>query len=177
MRRGATRTSRPKQAASLQPLRTDSRQRPPLEPCARLVSLGFYTLRGLKRRQPPRDRKIRIILDRWQHRPVARGNRASLRGIAVRKVFFAFTRWNRRSAAARAVRCAVCLISAAGGKCFADEAGISARHHSWGRFQPGAWKVVRVVTETYDDHGVLAEHEHRGDEDDAPQGRRRGRDD
>ena len=50
------------------------------------------------------------------------------------------------------------MLSAAagGGACLADEQGISARHHSWGRFQPGAWKVVRVVTETYDDHGALA---------------------
>ena len=50
------------------------------------------------------------------------------------------------------------MLSAAagGGACLADEQGISARHHSWGRFEPGAWKVVRVVTETYDDHGALA---------------------
>ena len=38
----------------------------------------------------------------------------------------------------------------------ADDAGISARHHAWGRFRPGAWKLVRVVTETFDDHGSLA---------------------
>jgi hypothetical protein len=35
----------------------------------------------------------------------------------------------------------------------AEEAGISARHHSWGRFQPGAWKLVRVVTESLDEGG------------------------
>ena len=40
------------------------------------------------------------------------------------------------------------------GSCFADDAGISARHHGWGRFQPGAWKLVRIVTETFDDHGA-----------------------
>ena len=34
--------------------------------------------------------------------------------------------------------------------------GISAQHHAWGRFHPGAWKLVRVVTETFDDHGALA---------------------
>ena len=37
--------------------------------------------------------------------------------------------------------------------CAAEEAGISARHHSWARFQPGAWKLVRVVTESLDESG------------------------
>ena len=37
--------------------------------------------------------------------------------------------------------------------CAAEEAGISARHHSWGRFQPGAWKLVRVSTESLDENG------------------------
>ena len=37
--------------------------------------------------------------------------------------------------------------------CAAEEAGISARHHSWARFQPGAWKLVRVVTESLDEGG------------------------
>ena len=37
--------------------------------------------------------------------------------------------------------------------CAADEFGISARHHAWARFQPGAWKLVRVVTESLDDNG------------------------
>jgi len=37
--------------------------------------------------------------------------------------------------------------------CAAEGAGISARHHSWARFQPGAWKLVRVVTETLDQGG------------------------
>ena len=35
--------------------------------------------------------------------------------------------------------------------CSAKEAGVSARHHSWASFQPGAWKLVRVVTESYDE--------------------------
>jgi hypothetical protein len=35
----------------------------------------------------------------------------------------------------------------------AQETGISARLHPWGRFEPGAWKLVRVVTETLDEHG------------------------
>ena len=37
--------------------------------------------------------------------------------------------------------------------CSAEEGGISARHHSWARFQPGAWKLVRVVTESLDESG------------------------
>lgn len=37
--------------------------------------------------------------------------------------------------------------------CAANEAGISARHHSWASFQPGAWKLVRVVTESLDEGG------------------------
>ena len=38
-------------------------------------------------------------------------------------------------------------------RCAAEEAGISARHHAWARFQPGAWKLVRVVTESLDENG------------------------
>ena len=34
--------------------------------------------------------------------------------------------------------------------------GLSARHHAWARFQPGAWKVVRVVTETLDVQGLVS---------------------
>jgi len=33
---------------------------------------------------------------------------------------------------------------------------ISAQEHPWGRFQPGAWKVVSVVTETLDENGLVA---------------------
>ena len=36
------------------------------------------------------------------------------------------------------------------GACFAQESGIAREHHPWGRFQPGAWTKVRVVTETFD---------------------------
>jgi hypothetical protein len=35
----------------------------------------------------------------------------------------------------------------------AQDVGISARHNSWARFQNGAWKLVRVSTETLDDSG------------------------
>ncbi|MEI8375303.1 MAG: hypothetical protein WCJ35_20985 [Planctomycetota bacterium] len=39
--------------------------------------------------------------------------------------------------------------------CAAKEAGVSARHHSWTSFQPGAWKLVRVVTESFDEGGHI----------------------
>jgi hypothetical protein len=32
-----------------------------------------------------------------------------------------------------------------------QETALSQKHHPWGRFAPGAWKVVRVVTETLDE--------------------------
>ena len=35
----------------------------------------------------------------------------------------------------------------------AEEAGISAKLHPWGLFDPGAWKTVHVVTETFNEHG------------------------
>jgi hypothetical protein len=37
----------------------------------------------------------------------------------------------------------------------AEETGITAKLHPWGRFDPGAWKLVRVVTETLDEHGQV----------------------
>jgi hypothetical protein len=37
----------------------------------------------------------------------------------------------------------------------AQEPGIPARLHSWGRFEPGTWKVVRVVTETLNEQGQV----------------------
>jgi hypothetical protein len=36
----------------------------------------------------------------------------------------------------------------------ADEA-VPREHHPWGRFKPGSWKQVRVVTETFDRQGKL----------------------
>ncbi len=51
----------------------------------------------------------------------------------------------------------ICLCAAAlAAGAQVEDAGISARHHAWGRFRPGAWKRVRVITETFDDHGSLA---------------------
>ncbi len=40
--------------------------------------------------------------------------------------------------------------------CFSQGVGISPQHHPWGSFKPGAWKLVRVVTETLDDKGLVA---------------------
>lgn len=47
------------------------------------------------------------------------------------------------------------LASAASGFATAQEAGIAPNLHPWGRFSPGAWKYVRVVTETFDENGKL----------------------
>jgi hypothetical protein len=52
----------------------------------------------------------------------------------------------------RAGRVLIALVFVTlGERCVADEPGICARHHSWARFQPGAWKLVRVVTESLDE--------------------------
>jgi hypothetical protein len=45
------------------------------------------------------------------------------------------------------------LMFAVGEQSAGQEPGISARHHAWGRFRPGAWKLVRVVSEAMDEHG------------------------
>jgi hypothetical protein len=37
----------------------------------------------------------------------------------------------------------------------AQEAGVSAKLHPWGHFDPGAWKTVRVVTETLNEQGQV----------------------
>src|SRR3990167_7403034 len=37
----------------------------------------------------------------------------------------------------------------------AEESGVTARFHPWGLFDPGAWKTVRVVTETLDERGQV----------------------
>ncbi|MBN1393903.1 MAG: hypothetical protein JW959_02645 [Pirellulales bacterium] len=41
--------------------------------------------------------------------------------------------------------CATCLA----------QGGITADLHPWGRFEPGAWKLVRVLTETLDEKGQV----------------------
>jgi hypothetical protein len=38
---------------------------------------------------------------------------------------------------------------------FAEENGIPAKLHPWGQFQPGTWKLVRVVTESLNEQGQL----------------------
>jgi hypothetical protein len=37
-----------------------------------------------------------------------------------------------------------------------QETGVAAKLHPWGRFEPGTWKTVRVVTETLDEQGRVA---------------------
>jgi hypothetical protein len=37
----------------------------------------------------------------------------------------------------------------------AQETGVAAKLHPWGRFEPGAWKLVQIVTETLDEHGQV----------------------
>ena len=37
----------------------------------------------------------------------------------------------------------------------AQDNGITARLHPWGRFEPGTWKTVRVVSETFNEQGQV----------------------
>jgi hypothetical protein len=37
----------------------------------------------------------------------------------------------------------------------AQEPGLVPKMHPWGRFEPGTWKLVRVVTETLDEQGLV----------------------
>ena len=37
----------------------------------------------------------------------------------------------------------------------AEESAIAASLHPWGQFEPGTWKMVRVVTETLDEQGQV----------------------
>ena len=39
---------------------------------------------------------------------------------------------------------------------FIQAADVPRQHHAWGRFSPGAWRTARVITETFDDQGKLA---------------------
>jgi hypothetical protein len=48
--------------------------------------------------------------------------------------------------------CALILLS---GGVLAQSGGIAREHHPWGRFQPGAWKLVRVTTETFEDGAAM----------------------
>jgi hypothetical protein len=44
----------------------------------------------------------------------------------------------------------------AAGAAAAEDAGLTRVHHPWGRFEPGAWKMVRVITETLDEQGTVS---------------------
>lgn len=48
------------------------------------------------------------------------------------------------------------IVAAFAAECMAQQTGLTAELHPWGRFEPGAWKLVRVVTETLDDKGQVA---------------------
>ena len=37
----------------------------------------------------------------------------------------------------------------------AQELGVTAKFHPWGQFDPGTWKMVRVVTETLNEQGQV----------------------
>ncbi len=45
--------------------------------------------------------------------------------------------------------------AAVSGTVSAQEAGITAKLHPWGQFDPGAWKTVRVVIETLNEQGQV----------------------
>lgn len=46
-------------------------------------------------------------------------------------------------------------LACAASPCAAAQSGISAKLHPWGLFNPGAWKTVRVVTETLNEQGQV----------------------
>jgi hypothetical protein len=50
----------------------------------------------------------------------------------------------------------ICAAMGVFGFCvhFSMAEGLTRHHHSWGRFQPGAWNLVRVVTETFGEEGT-----------------------
>lgn len=39
---------------------------------------------------------------------------------------------------------------------YAQESGLTAKMHPWGQFDPGTWKMVRVITETLDEQGQVS---------------------
>jgi hypothetical protein len=73
-------------------------------------------------------------------------------GPVLRSVFSDETRMSRR--ACRTVVFALCAASLCA-PITAQEAGVTAKLHPWGRFDPGVWKTVRVVTETLDEDGQV----------------------
>ncbi len=55
--------------------------------------------------------------------------------------------WLRNSPATLVLICSFCAPG------FGSQSQIPVECHPWGRFEPGAWKLVRVVTETFDEQG------------------------
>lgn len=47
------------------------------------------------------------------------------------------------------------LIGLAPIQSWGQTTGLTHKHHPWGRFRPGAWKLVRVVNETFEEQGTL----------------------
>ncbi|MDX1944960.1 MAG: hypothetical protein SFU86_06100 [Pirellulaceae bacterium] len=56
----------------------------------------------------------------------------------------------------RAMLLAAGMFLATCGRCMAQEGAIPPDHHPWGRFPIGSWKTVRVISETLDDQGRVA---------------------
>jgi len=54
-----------------------------------------------------------------------------------------------------ALAIAFCLAAICRAAPGAQNVGISAKFHPWGQFKPGAWKTVRVVTETLNEQGQV----------------------
>lgn len=52
--------------------------------------------------------------------------------------------------------CATSVLVSAPAAAWAQPESSALIHHPWGRFAPGAWKLVRVVTETLDEKGKVA---------------------
>jgi hypothetical protein len=49
----------------------------------------------------------------------------------------------------------VLVLAAFSTPVMAQQAGVAAKLHPWGRFEPGTWKTVRVVTEMLDEKGQV----------------------
>ena len=44
----------------------------------------------------------------------------------------------------------------------ADDLGLTRQHDPWGRYDPGAWVLVRVKTEAFNEGGIAAKETRRG---------------
>ncbi len=72
---------------------------------------------------------------------------------------FSVARQSPRRPSARRL-CVLCLVVAAltvsfAAQSFAAVTSIPRKHHPWGRFAPGSWKLVRIVSETFDQNGKV----------------------